>query len=139
MLYRDQMREQSEEVLALVRELGGSTSRYVKERKRSILKLVSEIYSPPRVTAAAKLPPELRCIPGFAPDLTTADANGRPWDFDIAENRRRAREMVLSKKPMLLIGSPMCTAFSAWQRINRHKRDDSVVLREYVRAMVHIR
>ena len=111
----------------------------MKERRSSALKLVSEIYSPPRVTAAAKLLPELRCIPGFALDLTTADENGRSWDFDIAENRRRAREMVLTQKPMLLIGSPMCTAFSAWQHINRKKRDPSVVSREYVRAMVHIR
>ena len=40
---------------------------------------------------------------------------------------------------MLLVGSPMCTAFSAWQRINNLKRDPNVVSREYVRAMVHIR
>ena len=40
---------------------------------------------------------------------------------------------------MLLIGSPMCTAFSAWQRINEKKRDPDLVKREYVRAMVHIR
>jgi hypothetical protein len=33
----------------------------------------------------------------------------------------------------------MCTAFSTWQYINRQKRDPSVVSREYVRAMVHIR
>ena len=46
LLYRDQVREQSEEVLALVRELGGDESRYVKERRKSVLKLVSEIYSP---------------------------------------------------------------------------------------------
>ena len=40
---------------------------------------------------------------------------------------------------MLLIGSPMCTAFSAWQRINNRKRDPSIVSKEYVRAMIHIR
>ena len=33
----------------------------------------------------------------------------------------------------------MCTAFSAWQHINKLKRDPSIVSREYVRAMVHIR
>ena len=47
--------------------------------------------------------------------------------------------MVLTQKPMLLIGSPMCTAFSAWQHISKLKRDPSVVSREFVRAMVHIR
>ena len=40
---------------------------------------------------------------------------------------------------MLLIGSPMCTAFSAWQYINNKKRDPTIVSREYIRAMVHIR
>ena len=33
----------------------------------------------------------------------------------------------------------MCTAFSAWQHISTLKRDPSIVSREYVRAMVHIR
>ena len=40
---------------------------------------------------------------------------------------------------MLLVGSPMCTAFSAWQHINNKKRDPTVVSREYVHAMVHMR
>ena len=139
LLHRDHVREQDEEVLAVVRQLGGSTSGYLKERRSAVLKLVSEIYSPPRVTAAAKLLPELRCVPGFALDLTTMNEQGQPWDFDIAANREKAREMVLTQKPMLLIGSPMCTAFSAWQHINKLKRDPSVVSREFVRAMVHIR
>ena len=38
---------------------------------------VSEVYSPPRVTAATKLLPELRLLPGFALDLTTKDTDGR--------------------------------------------------------------
>ena len=40
-----------------------------RERKAAIRAVVSEIYSPPRVTAAAKLLPELKIIPGFALDL----------------------------------------------------------------------
>ena len=47
--------------------------------------------------------------------------------------------MVMTQKPMLLIGSPMCTAFSAWQHINRTKRDATIVSKEHVRAMVHMR
>ena len=39
------------------------------------------------------------------------------------ENLRKARAMVLEQRPMLLVGSPMCTAFSAWQHINNKKRD----------------
>jgi hypothetical protein len=83
---------------------------------------VSEIYSPPRVSAAAKLLPEPRCVPGFALDLTTKDEFGQPWNFDDERQRRRAREMIEAQRPMLLIGSPMCTAFSAWQRINKKIR-----------------
>ncbi len=43
---------------------------------------VAEIYSPPRVTAAAKILHELRLIAGFALDLTTADIDAALWDFD---------------------------------------------------------
>ena len=44
---------------------------------------VTEIYSPPRVTAIAE---RLRLIPGLALDLTTIDPDdGEPWNFDIPE------------------------------------------------------
>ena len=72
-------------------------------------------------------------------DLTTKDENGVPWDSDILEQRRRARERAERERPMLLIGSPMCAAFSAWQRINNTERDPDVVRREYLTAMIHIR
>ena len=68
-LYREQMQQDDAEILNLVRQLGGNGDRYLRERKTAVRHLVSEIYSPPRVTAAAKLLPELRCIPGFAMDL----------------------------------------------------------------------
>ena len=39
---------------------------------------------------------------------------------------------------MLLVGSPMCTAFCAWQKLNAQKRDPAVVKREWDRAMIHL-
>ena len=96
---------------------------------------MSEIYSPPRVTNVAKLRPELGCISGFAFDLTTNDEFGRPREFNNVEQRKPARQMVEMQKPMLLIGCPVCTAFSAWQHINKQKRDPTIVSKEYVRAM----
>ena len=63
------------EIMAEVRQLGGNGHVYLKERRKSVRRLVSEIYSPPRVTAAAKLLPELKCIPGFALDLTVEKAS----------------------------------------------------------------
>ena len=138
LLQYDQAREDAEFAVAMVRLLGGDTKKYVRERRAALRHLVAEVYSPPRITAAAKLMPELRCIPSFALDLTTRDEDGKPWDFSVYANRERARRMVMEMKPMLLVGSPMCTAFSAWQHINRGRRDPGVVEREHVQAMVHI-
>ena len=39
---------------------------------------------------------------------------------------------------MLLVGSPMCTAFSTWQRINNKIRDPYVVACEKKRAVMHL-
>ena len=126
------------EIVNVVESLGGCSRRYGREKRQQLKAIVSEIYSPPRVTAAIKLLPEFNLIPGFAFDITTMDENGRPWDFNDPIQRARARERVLREKPMLLIGSPMCTAFSAWQELNKHKRDPETLQKEWNRAMVHL-
>ena len=125
-------------VLSLVEQLGGSSRGYRRDRKRQLRALVSEIYSRPRVTNAAKLLPSLRAMPGYASDLTTADENGIPWEFDVKERRDEAMRRIREQKPVLLIGSPMCTAFSAWQHLNNAKKDPEDVLKEYAKAMVHM-
>ena len=79
---------------------------------------VSEIYSPPRVTALAK---QYGLKEGFALDLSVCDEDGNPWDFDVPEMRERAKALVREMKPSLLIGSPMCTAFSVLQFLNRER------------------
>ena len=85
------------------------------------------MYSPPRVAAAAKLLPSLKLIPGFSWDVTTVDERGIPWDFSNPERRQEALERLEREKPMLLVGrlvgSPMCTGFSAWHNLNEYKRD----------------
>ena len=53
--------------------------------------------------------------------------------------RRRAWAKIEEEQPMLLIGSPMCTAFSAWQHINNSKRDPEVTSKEYKRVLSHLR
>ena len=65
--------------------------------------------------------PKLGITPGFALDLTVNDENGQPWDFDDSRQRNRATRKVLVEKPDLLVGSPMCVEFSAWQRLNKAK------------------
>ena len=126
------------EIIDVVESLGGCSKRYGRKKRQQLKAIVSEIYSPPRVTAAIKLLPELRLIPGFAFDVTTMDEEGRPWDFDDPRQRARARERILREKPMLLIGSPMCTAFSAWQELNKHKRNPELIQKEWNKAMVHL-
>ena len=56
-----------------------------------------------QVTQATKFLLQLRLIPGIAVDLTTADVDGRLWDFDSKEVRDRALKKVRGDRPMLLI------------------------------------
>ena len=62
---------------------------------------VSEIYSPPRVSALAR---RMGLRKGFALDLTVVDPDdGRPWDFAIPAERDKALQMVKEERPVLLI------------------------------------
>ena len=108
MMTRDavaQVKEHDSEILSVIKVLGGNVGQYKREGKAAMRAVVSEIYSPPRVTAEAKLLPELKLIPGFALDLTVADSDGRRWDFDDGVMRDRARKRLLDERPMLLVGS----------------------------------
>ena len=75
--------------MSIVGSLGGNTSKCRRERGKASRAIVSEIYSPPRVSAVAKLCPSFGILPGFASDLTTHDQDGRHWDFDEEEMRDR--------------------------------------------------
>eukprot|EP00972_Heterocapsa_arctica_P028471 4187953-Heterocapsa_arctica.AAC.1 len=66
----------------------------------------------------AKSNPNLGIKPGFALDLIILDEFGNRWDFDVPAQRQRAMEKIRTEKPQLLIGSPMCTAFSCIQALN---------------------
>ena len=131
-------RELDGEIMQIIGSLGGNTSKYRRERGRAMNRVLSEIYSPPRVSAIAKLCPSYGILPGFALDLTTQDEDGRSWDFDDEEMRARAWKKLTTEQPLVLVGSPMCTAFSAWQHINNSKRDPAVVAKEYARGLRHL-
>ena len=62
----------------------------------------------------------------------------RRWDFDSKVMRDRAMKKVKEERPMLLVGSPMCTAFSTWQRINDKIRSPVTVAAEKKRAIEHL-
>ena len=98
---------------------------YARETRAACRRIVSEVYSPPRVTAELRRQRRPHLVPGFAFDLTTLDPDdNQPWDFTIPAKREKARRMLAAQKPYLLIGSPMCTAFSTWQYLNESKSSD---------------
>ena len=71
---------------------------------------VAEVYSPPRVAIEAS---KFGLKPGWSMDLTTG------WDFRKIEDRRKAKEYADVFKPILLVGSPMCTMFSRLQSMSK--------------------
>ena len=107
------------DLLAVTTSMGGNHHRNRRQLRKMARAVVSEIYSPPRVTAAAARLKGLKIDPGVALDLTTTDEYGRPWDFSKKEVQDRAEKLLDEQGPDLIVGSPMCTAHSPWQRINR--------------------
>ena len=57
-------------------------------------------------------------IPGLAMYLTTYDEHGNPWDFNVSATRSKAKSIVNIKAALLIIVSPMCSAFSRLQTSN---------------------
>ena len=96
---------------------------------------VAEFYSPPRITEmAAKM--GLRA--GWSLDLTTNDEDGRAWDFNVPEMRNRAARKVLTDKPLLLIGNPMCTIYSCMNNINHARMAPEIVKARFDYARKHL-
>ena len=97
---------------------------------------ISEIYSPPRIAPHAE---DHGFAPGWSLDLTTTDDAGRAWDFSRHDCRERARRLLKETRPLLLIGSPMCTWFSALQHFNKGKVDTAEWEAGFQRAVEHIK
>jgi len=125
----------------LLAQVGHSSRSYRRELRKGYKHLVSEIYSPPRVTKEIKQGRFRHLAPGFALDLTVIDPeDGQPWDFSRKDKREKARRMQREQRPILLIGPPMCTHFSTWQYLNYSKsRDKAAMQRAYVGACAHMR
>ena len=76
---------------------------------------IIEVYSPKRVTGMGDM---LGLMQGMALDLTNCDEDGNAWDFTKKAMRDKAEQMIIDKKALLVIGSPMCSAFSRLQAMN---------------------
>ena len=106
----------------LLQQLGSSGRSYKREKRASCRRIVSEMYSPPRVTAEIRRKGHRHLMPGFALDLTVVDPeDGLPWDFSKAGKREKARQLRRQQKPYMLIGSPECKAFSALHALNKSR------------------
>ena len=53
-----------------------------------------------------------------------------PWDFAKLDVRQRATKLVRECKPLVVIGSPPCTAFSHIQHLKKRRRDPRIVAKE---------
>ena len=60
------------------------------------------------------------------------------YDFDKLEDRKKCWSEIEKNEPTLVIGSPPCTPFSTWQRINNLRKPPEVVDRELRAGIVHI-
>ena len=118
--------------------MGQDGRKYRREAMQCLRAVVAEVYSAPRVTAAARRHSRLGMLPGLALDLTGVDEEGVPWDFNDPKQRKKAEALIDFQEPALLIGPPMCTTFSHIQNLLKAKRDPAVVEQELIRARVHL-
>ena len=86
---RDRARETHEGITSLVASLGHDGRRFRREATQRLREVVSEVYSAPRVTDAARRHPRLGCIPWLAIDITATDDEGNQWNFDVPEIREK--------------------------------------------------
>ena len=75
---------------------------------------------------------------GFALDLTTSDTDESSWDFDSKVMRDRALRKLKEEKPLLRVGSPMCTDWSATMNLNWHKYTEEEKTKRMREARDHL-
>ena len=104
--FRNKQVEASEALIdkvgALLTEIGGAK--------------IAEIFSPARFTAKIG---DLGLRPGFAVDLCEnkpyGPHAGETWDLSKPDDVKELFEMIAFEQPVIVIGSPPCTAFSQLQ------------------------
>ena len=98
---------------------------------------VTEIYSPPRITAMAK---KMGLKDGWALDLTETDEDdNQPWDFSIPSKRKKAKDKVKADKPLVLVLCPMCGPFSTVQEFNYQSLGEEKVTTKLGKALEHVK
>ena len=70
---------------------------------------LSELYNPERFKEETNT--QGLCF-GDAFDMKVPKPDGQPWDLSLEEDRRQCKAVLGERRPLLLIGSPMCTVLS---------------------------
>ena len=118
-------------------ELRGALKLYEREGAD-----VVEVFSQPRIAqeAGTRTHGGTKLQPGWSLDLTRDDPKtGKPWDLSRPEVQSRVKKLIRQSKPLFVIGSPPCTAFSSIQSLNKGKRPKEVVERELRDAEAHMK
>ncbi len=124
----------------LLAQMGSSGKVYQKDASRAARRIVSEIYSPPRVTDLIRKSRMRHILPGYALDLTVNDPiDSKPWDFSFKHKRERARQLLREQKPYVLVGSPECKQFTTFHAINAARSSDrEAMAKAKTAAIVHM-
>ena len=77
---------------------------------------VTELFGPGKFTSRAA---SFGLNPGHAFDLRLKDENGVPWDLSDPERQKVCEAIIDEEKPYLLVGSPICKAFSTIMNLNK--------------------
>ena len=112
--------ELAREVMDLIIALGGNAGKHWRQVRKKLKLLPNGV------------------LPGLVLDLTTVDEEGKPWDFDIPSQRRKAEQLIRVLKPRLLVGSPVCSAFCAEQNVSDRTRTEEAKRKTQTRARAHL-
>ena len=110
--------------------LGGCGNEWIKGVE------VAEVYSPPRFTALSS---RFGLRAGLCVDLETQKENGESWDLSKKSDRDELEMLQAMQEPMVLTGSPPCTAFSRLLALSRSKRGPADIKRQKEEGMMHLK
>ena len=87
-----------DDVVQILAMPGGDPRSFRREQKQVVRKIVSDIYSPPRVTEMLRGMTDHGMAPGLAMEIRVIDPlEGKPWDFSVKRERQRALRLIRKK------------------------------------------
>ena len=97
---------------------------------------VSELYNPERFREETNT--QGLCF-GDAFDMKVPKVDGTPWDLSVEDDRKECKAILEARRPLLLIGSPMCTMFSRLMQLNKKHFTEEQWRKKMQEAESHLR